>query len=157
MQQIACNESLHLTTALCKHEAVWFCLFHRLKYTKTHAKRQLHKLLITRPWKKSVLLQQKVEKRGSQNVNVFARVYFVTHKFLTANIGYAYLFQLFGFHKSLAFCFRPFAGAPYTSFFQLGSLLCRKMIKSAKTWENNEKSRNKGHLLEKQKFQQNAN
>ena len=129
MQQIACNESLHLTTALCKHEAVWFCLFHRLKYTKTHAKRQLHKLLITRPWKKSVLLQQKVEKRGSQNVNVFARAYFVTHKFLTANIGYAYLFQLFGFHKSLAFCFRAFAGAPYTSFFQLGSLLCRKMIK----------------------------
>ena len=157
MQQIACNESLHLTTALCKHEAVWFCLFHRLKYTKTHAKRQLHKLLITRPWKKSVLLQQKVEKRGSQNVNVFARAYFVTHKFLTANIEYAYLFQLFGFHKSLAFCFRAFAGAPYTSFFQLGSLLCRKMIKSAKTWENNEKSRNKGHLLEKQKFQQNAN
>lgn len=117
MQQIACNESLHLTTALCKHEAVWFCLFHRLKYTKTHAKRQLHKLLITRPWKKSVLLQQKVEKRGSQNVNVFARAYFVTHKFLTANIGYAYLFQLFGFHKSLAFCFRAFAGAPYNQLF----------------------------------------
>ena len=157
MQQIACNESLHLTTALCKHKAVWFCLFHRLKYTKTHAKRQLHKLLITRPWKKSVLLQQKVEKRGSQNVNVFARAYFVTHKFLTANIGYAYLFQLFGFHKSLAFCFRVSLALRILAFFSLVHFFVEKWSNSAKTWENNEKSRNKGHLLEKQKFQQNAN
>ena len=71
------------------------------------------------PGKKSVLLQQKVEKRGSQNVNVFARVYLVTHKFLTANIGYAYLFQLFGFHKSVAFCFRVSLALRILAFFSL--------------------------------------
>ena len=130
---------------LCKHEAVWFCLFHRLKYTETHAKRQLRKLLITRPWKKkSVLLQQKVEKRGSQNVNVFARAYFVTHKFLTANIGYAYLFQLFGFHKSVAFCFRVSLALRILAFFSLVHFFVEKWSNSAKTWENNEKIKNRG-------------
>ena len=109
------------------------------------------------PGKKSVLLQQKVEKRGSQNVNVFARAYFVTHKFLTANIGYAYLFQLFGFHKSLAFCFRVSLALRILAFFSLVHFFVEKWSNSAKTWENNEKSRNKGHLPERQKFQQNAN
>ena len=48
---------------LCKHEAVWFCLFHRLKYTETHAKRQLRKLLITRPWKKKRFVTTKSWKK----------------------------------------------------------------------------------------------
>ena len=127
---------------LCKHEAVWFCPFHRLKYTKTHAKRQLRKLLITRPWKKkkAFCYNKKLKKRGSQNVNVFARAYLVTHKFLAANIGYAYLFQLFGFHKSLAFCFRVSLALCILAFFSLAHFFVEKSSNSTKTWENNEKA-----------------
>ena len=81
----------------------------------------------------------------------------MTHKFLTANIGYAYLFQLFGFHKSLAFCFRVSLALRILAFFSLVHFFVEKWSNSAKTWENNEKSRNKGHLPERQKFQQSAN
>ena len=43
------------------------------------------------------------------------------------------------------------------AFFSLVHFFVEKWSNSAKTWENNEKSRNKGHLPERQKFQQNAN